>query len=89
MKSFKITLLIAFIAMYAYSQEKSFLKWQVGYHKKYADVPAKWLNSTVPGAVQLDVMSGENYKQPYWYGENWQQFTWMENFHFTYKSTFA
>ena len=64
------------------------LRWQLGYHKTLNEKPAKWLNSTVPGAVQLDVMRGENYKQPYWYGENWQQFIWMEPYFFTYKTSF-
>jgi beta-mannosidase len=64
------------------------LNWQIGYHKTEAAQPAKWIPATVPGAVQLDVMKAENYKQPWWYGENVSQFDWMEDVWFTYKTTF-
>ena len=43
------------------------LKLQSGYHKTEAETPTKWMPSTVPGAMQLDVMKGENYKQHWWY----------------------
>lgn len=69
--------------------QKQSLKWQIGYHKSATDKPAKWYNSTVPGAVQLDVMVAEKYKQPYWFGNNFEQFTWMEGAYFTYKTQFA
>jgi beta-mannosidase len=78
-----------FLGLIAFSQNRQLLKWQIGYHKSESEKPAKWLNSTVPGAVQLDVMVGEKYKQPYWYANNFQQFTWMENWFFTYKTSFA
>jgi beta-mannosidase len=64
------------------------LKWQIGYHKTEGETPAKWVPSTVPGAVQLDVMKGENYKQPWWYAENVHQFDWMGKMYFTYKTSF-
>ena len=71
------------------AQEKSLFQWQVGYHKTLIDQPVKWMPSVVPGAVQLDVMKAENYKQPYWFGNNFEQFTWMESQFFTYKTTFV
>ena len=90
MKKIKLFVLLGLIvSLTLFAQEKSPLKWLIGYHKSIVDQPAKWLNSTVPGAIQLDVMYGENYKQPYWYGNNFEQFTWMESYHFTYKSNFA
>jgi len=64
------------------------LDWRIGYHNTEAEQPAKWYASTVPGAVQLDVMIAENYKQPWWYADNATQFTWMENVWFTYKTIF-
>ena len=64
------------------------LDWQIGYHKTEAEQPAAWYASTVPGAVQLDVMKAENYKQPWWYADNVLQFDWMEDVWFTYKTSF-
>lgn len=72
-----------------FSQEKrTTLDWEIGYHQQAAESPAKWIPATVPGAVQLDVMKAENYKQPYWYGDNVLQFDWMEDWFFTYRTTF-
>ena len=65
-----------------------FLDWQVAYHQEEIDLPTNWLPATVPGAVQLDVMKGERYEQPWWYGDNHLQFDWMETFFFTYRATF-
>lgn len=60
----------------------------MGYHKLENEIPAKWLAATVPGAVELDVMVGEKYKQPIYYADNYKQFTWMEQYFFTYKTSF-
>jgi len=62
--------------------------WQIGYHKTETEQPARWFVSTVPGAVQLDVMKAENYKQPWWYADNVRQFDWMEDVWFTYRTDF-
>jgi len=90
MKKIILSLLIIItIIQSAFSQNKQTLQWQIGYHKTMQEQPAKWAPSTVPGAVQLDVMEAENYKQPYWFSNNFEQFTWMENQFFTYKTTFT
>jgi beta-mannosidase len=34
-------------------------------------------------------MNAENYKQPWWYGNNVTQFDWMEDVWFTYSTTFS
>ena len=68
--------------------KKQYLKWEIGYHQTEELSPQKWFPATVPGAVQLDVMKAENYKQPYWYGNNVQQFDWMEDWYFTYRTIF-
>lgn len=65
------------------------LNWQIGYHKTESGQPIEWYPSTVPGAVQLDVMKAENYKQPWWYADNVLQFDWMEDVWFTYKTHFG
>jgi len=64
------------------------LEWKIGYHQTETEQPAKWYPATVPGAVQLDVMKAENYKQPWWYADNVTQFDWMEDVWFTYKTDF-
>ena len=89
----KINLLFLLIVLTCISWENAIcqnisLDWQIGYHKTESEPPAKWMASTVPGAVQLDVMKAENYKQPWWYADNVEQFDWMEDVWFTYKTTF-
>lgn len=64
------------------------LDWQIAYHKEEMGQPDKWFNAQVPGAVQLDIMRGERYAQPWWYGDNFHQFDWMESWYFTYKTHF-
>jgi beta-mannosidase len=64
------------------------LNWQIASHKAETETPAKWFPATVPGAVQLDIMKGENYKQPWWYAGNLHQFDWMDTVYFTYKTEF-
>jgi len=86
----RIILIIVFAGISwinAFSQNIS-LDWQIGYHQTEAEQPAKWYPATVPGAVQLDVMKAENYKQPWWYADNFTQFYKLENVWFTYKTDF-
>ncbi|MBK5194884.1 MAG: hypothetical protein JJE08_02460 [Proteiniphilum sp.] len=64
------------------------MDWQIAYHKEETGQPDKWFTAQVPGAVQLDVMRGEQYAQPWWYGDNFHQFDWMESWYFTYKTHF-
>lgn len=90
MKKLFLSVLVAVLGLtHAFPQSKTYLQWQTGYHKTLNIQPEKWLPSTVPGAVQLDVMLGENYKQPYWFGNNFEQFIWMEDQYFTYRTSFA
>ncbi|MBV5343276.1 hypothetical protein JZU68_06585 [bacterium] len=58
------------IQLSTFAQSQTQLKWQLGSHKTATEQPAKWIASTVPGAIQLDVMVTEKYKQPYWYANN-------------------
>ena len=69
-------------------RDKIDLEWQTGYHKVEIDQPAAWIPAIVPGAVQLDVMKAENYKQPWWYADHVLQFDWMEDVWFTYRTQF-
>lgn len=86
----KILLLFIGFCIFSLSAfaQQIYLNWQIGYHKTETTQPTQWVQSVVPGAIQLDVMNAENYKQPWWYGENVSQFDWMEDFWFTYKTTF-
>lgn len=84
-----IAIIVILFSFPCYGKEKAMiLDWQIGYHKDEHSEPHKWMAATVPGAVQLDVMKAENYKQPYWYDNNVQQFDWMEDYYFTYKAFF-
>lgn len=67
---------------------KFFPEWHIAYHNRENEQPARWYPATVPGAVQVDVMKAENYRQPWWYGNNVSQFEWMEDVWFTYKASF-
>ncbi|WP_160150045.1 glycoside hydrolase family 2 protein [Parabacteroides sp. Marseille-P3160] len=64
------------------------LKWEIGYHKTEQELPTKWVPASVPGAVQLDIMKAEKYRQPWYWGDNVKQFDWMEDVYFTYKTDF-
>jgi len=82
-----ILFLLTSISWNAISQNIS-LDWQIGYHKTETGQPTGWFASIVPGAVQLDVMKAENYKQPWWYADHVLQFDWMEDVWFTYRTNF-
>lgn len=91
MLSLRIVLLSIYLfllSLAAHAQTLMPLSWQLGYHKSIKEVPSKWIKASVPGAIQLDVMVAEKYKQPYWYANNYEQFTWMEPYYFTYKTNF-
>lgn len=81
---FLMTMALAGVAQ----ETKKQLNWEITYHKSENAETGKWMPAMVPGAVQLDVMKAENYKQPYWFGDNVKQFDWMEDWFFTYRTTF-
>jgi beta-mannosidase len=64
------------------------LDWRVGHHDDRSTRPQTWCPAKVPGAVQLDYAKAHNWP-PYWYDENFKQYTWMEDEFWTYRSTFA
>ena len=69
------------------AQDPLELKWTLSYEDE--DTPGKlhMAEATVPGAVQLDVAKEEGYG-PYYYGENWKDYLWMEDREFVYVSNF-
>ncbi|RPI03124.1 MAG: hypothetical protein EHM72_02350 [Calditrichaeota bacterium] len=64
------------------------LEWQVGHHQTLNDSPREWMPATVPGAVQLDY-AAFNQLAPYWYGDHWRDYEWMENVYWSYRCSFA
>lgn len=64
------------------------LNWTVGYSDSATQLPSTMVPATVPGAVNLDIAAAENY-EPWWYGQNWKQFLWMEDKFWTYETCFA
>ena len=69
------------------AQDPLELKWTVVYEDE--DTPGNLLiaDATVPGAIQLDIAKNEGYG-PYFYGENWKDYLWMEDREFVYVSNF-
>jgi beta-mannosidase len=63
------------------------LKWQLGYNSGPEKGSMKWIPATVPGAVQTDIAKADNYGL-WFYAENWKNYLWMEDQHFTYKASF-
>ena len=63
------------------------MKWELGYAAIKEAKPDKWIPSTVPGAVQLDIAKAEKYA-PYYYAEHWKDYLWMEDNYYSYRSTF-
>lgn len=81
-----LVLLTQVLSAQEQSSTKS-IKWELGYASTYADQPDKWIPSTVPGAVQLDIARAGNYP-PFYYAENWNDYSWMEDNFYTYRTSF-
>src|SRR4030043_326434 len=63
------------------------LSWEVGFHKEKSQTPDWWYPATVPGAVQLDLLT--TLENPNWYfSDGYKQFMWMEDVFFTYRAKF-
>ncbi len=63
------------------------LSWELGYARDYNSMPSKWIQATVPGAVQLDIARAEKY-QTFYYAEHWKDYLWMEDMYYTYRTSF-
>ena len=59
------------------------LDWQTGHHAAANLEPKRWVPAVVPGAVQLDWAQAEEWS-PYWVGNNFEQYRWMEDVYWTY-----
>ncbi|HET6559185.1 MAG TPA: glycoside hydrolase family 2 TIM barrel-domain containing protein [Prolixibacteraceae bacterium] len=70
------------------SNKQTFLKWELSYAKSAGENSSKRIPATVPGAVQLDIAKAEKYA-PHYYAENWKDYLWMEDQHYTYTTDFS
>lgn len=61
------------------------LKWSLGHHLTLDGEPEDWVDAVVPGAVQLDWARSKGW-EPYWKGENFRQYRWMEDEFWTYET---
>jgi beta-mannosidase len=62
------------------------LDWEVGFHADRHGTPASWVPAEVPGAVQLDWARAQNWP-PYWQGNHAQDYAWMEDVYWTFRTT--
>ncbi|MBQ9692824.1 MAG: hypothetical protein IJV70_06670 [Clostridia bacterium] len=65
--------------------KKISLNWTLSHTKNLSEKPLDEITAKVPGAVQLDYAEAKGYA-PYYYGENFKQFDWMEDEYFIYRS---
>ena len=66
------------------TKEMTVLDWQVGWTDEPARTPVRFVAATVPGAVQLDWARAEGWG-PYWYADNYLQYTWMADRYWIYR----
>jgi len=69
------------------AQDPLELTWTLSYGAEDAPGELRSTKATVPGAVQLDIAREEGYG-PYYFGENWKDYLWMEDREFVYAGHF-
>ena len=69
------------------AQDPLELKWSVEYRADGDPDKPRLAEASVPGAVQLDIAKAEGYA-PYYFGENWRDYLWMEDQEFVYVTNF-
>ncbi len=62
------------------------LDWTVGYCESLNHPPTRFFPAQVPGAVQCDYARAHGWP-PYWYGENFRDYAWMEDCFWIYRAT--
>ena len=67
--------------------EKISLNWQVGWAKEPSAKPTEFVTAKVPGSVQLHIAKSKKIPS-YHFGTNADLYQWMEDMHYTYKTTF-
>jgi beta-mannosidase len=68
-------------------RDRTPLTWTVGHHRTADDRPGRWVDATVPGAVQLDLARAEGYP-PWTFADNWKDYRWTEDVFWTYRARF-
>ena len=61
------------------------LQWEVGHTSDPSVEPERWIHASVPGAAQLDWANAEAWPD-YWMGNQVEQFGWMENVYWIYRT---
>ena len=61
------------------------LEWQVGWHKDSTTLAQEFVPASVPGAVQLDWATAQNWPE-YWKANEYERFAWMEDVWWTYQT---
>ncbi|MDZ7316068.1 MAG: hypothetical protein ONB24_08090 [candidate division KSB1 bacterium] len=63
------------------------LEWTVGPHWQLEEPPTEQMPAQVPSAVQLDYAAAKGWP-PYWFGDNFKDYRWMEDVFWTYRCRF-
>lgn len=63
--------------------DKVRMQWTLSHAAELGVKPQDQITAQVPGAVQLDYGKAFSYP-PYWYGQNYKQYLWMEDEYFFY-----
>ncbi|MBN1478768.1 hypothetical protein JXA70_00695 [candidate division KSB1 bacterium] len=71
-----------------YKNSNLALNWRVGFHSTQSAEPESWFPATIPGAVQLDYARAFAWP-PYWVGDNFKDYAWMEDAFWTYRTLFS
>ena len=66
---------------------KKELVWQLGYSDDLNTSPTEYFSAVVPGAVQLDYAAAHDLPD-YKFGTNYEEYIWMEDKFWTYKTNF-
>lgn len=64
------------------------MDWEVGHSSSKTQMPGQWMEAEVPGAVQLDYARANDW-EPYWYSNNFEDYAWMEDEYWTYRTNFT
>ena len=84
---FIFTLALAIFPSFAMRKQIN-LDWNVGHTSSKEINPNRFIPSTVPGAVQLDIAKNEQYP-PLAFADNYKQYGWMEDCFYIYRATFG
>lgn len=65
------------------------LNWELAYASSLNGKAGNWVPASVPGAVQLDIAKAKQYPMPFYFGERWKDYLWMEDQYYSYRTRFS